>query len=91
MDFEWDGAKAKSNLNKHGVAFEGAVHVFLDPARLEAEDETMDYGEARVVTIGIVEGVVLSVVYTWRGWRRRLISARKATRQERRRYETGQA
>ena len=91
MDFEWNEAKAESNLTKHGIAFEGAIRVFLDPGRLEAESDTVDYGEARIVTIGMVEGVVLSVVYTWRGGRRRLISARKANRQERRRYETGQA
>ncbi len=91
MEFEWDAAKARTNFAKHGVSFEGACRVFLDAGRLEAEDDRMDYGESRYVTLGEVEGVVLYVVYTWRGRRRRLISARKATGWERRKYAANQA
>ncbi len=91
MEFEWDGAKAWSNFTKHGVSFEGACRVFLDTNRLEAEDDRMDYRETRYYTLGEVEGVVLYVVYTWRGRLRRLISARKATGRERRKYAANKA
>jgi uncharacterized DUF497 family protein len=91
MEFEWDEAKARTNFEKHSVPFEGACRVFFDANRLESEDDRMDYGETRFITLGEVEGVVLYVVYTWRRRRRRLISARKATGRERRNYAAYQA
>lgn len=90
MRFEWDPAKAKANLGKHDVAFEGAVRVFLDPNRLEMEDDREDYDETRWYTIGMVEGVVLAVVYTEGDDTCRIVSARKATRQERKKYVSGE-
>lgn len=90
MRFEWDPAKAKANLGKHDVTFEGAVRVFLDPNRLEMEDDREDYDERRWYTIGMVEGVVLAVVYTEGDDACRIISARKATRQERKKYVSGE-
>lgn len=52
MDFEWDAAKARANEEKHGVRFEIAATVFLDPARITAIDDRFDYGEERLVTLG---------------------------------------
>ena len=89
--FEWDDEKADRNLRDHGLSFENAVPVFLDPYRLEVEDDREDYGETRYYTIGMVNGVVLAVVFTWREDRVRIISARKATRAEQRKYDENRA
>ena len=84
--FEWDIQKAATNRRKHGVDFADAVSVLEDPSALTLEDERET--EERFVTIGMDSlGRVLVVVYTWRGERVRLISARHATRSERRQYE----
>lgn len=87
MDFEWDGAKAASNLVKHGVAFEDAVAAFRDVFALHVHDRSMDYGEERFVTIGMADGIVYYVAYAERGDRIRVISARRATRPEQRAYD----
>ena len=87
MKFEWDDRKAEANLEKHGIDFVDAARVFLDRFRIERLDERRDYGEDRYQTIGAVEGRVLFVVYADRGDAYRLISARSATRRERRAYE----
>lgn len=86
LEFEWDEDKAFSNLEKHEVDFEDAIHVFLDSRRLVREDRRRDYGEPRYQAIGAVSGTVLFVAYTLRGRIYRLISARRATPQERRDY-----
>lgn len=89
MDFEWDANKAADNLHKHGVAFEDAALVFLDPYRIESFDGRDDYGEDRWKTVGLVEPALLAVVYTIRGIEGeiiRLISARKADAHERAQY-----
>ena len=86
--FEWDEDKAQHNLNKHGIAFVGALAVFEDPQRIERLDLRWDYGEERVQVIGRSKGRVLFVVYTRRGDVIRLISARRANRNERKAYET---
>jgi uncharacterized protein len=90
-EFSWNIAKATSNLQKHGVAFEDAARVFADPYKLQELDRHVD-GEARWQTIGVVEGeLLLLVAHT--DWEEdeleviRLISARPATAKERRRYE----
>jgi uncharacterized protein len=86
MDFEWDEAKANSNLRKHGVDFADAVGVFDDPLALSMPDD--ESNERRSLGIGTdLLGRVLVVVYTIRGDKVRLISARRATSSERRRYE----
>ena len=86
MEFEWDGRKAASNLNKHGVDFADAVTVLDDEIALTVRDEGP--GENRYVTIGMdAIGQLLVVVYTWRGERVRIISARKVTPRERKSYE----
>lgn len=87
MRFEWDARKAARNIAKHGVPFEYAVRVFLDPLRLDAEDHRRDYGEQRRLTLGRVEGRLYVIAYTPRGTIIRLISARKANARERRQYD----
>jgi uncharacterized DUF497 family protein len=82
---EWDPHKAASNLKKHGVDFADAATVFADDLAVTILDDLSD--EERYATIGSdALGRVLVVVYTWRGDRVRLISARRATRRERRQY-----
>lgn len=86
MEFEWDDAKARSNLRDHGVSLEYATLIFEDAARVERPDLRADYGEDRWITIGFVGRFELAVVYTVRGECVRMISARKATPDERREY-----
>ena len=88
MDFEWDRAKAEGNRRKHGVRFEVAVEVFSDPRRYEFLDDREFYGEPRFAAVGRVGGRLLTVVYTERDDRIRIISAREATRDERDHYHT---
>jgi len=89
--FEWDEAKAKSNLRKHGVRFEDAMLVFADPFAM-VEQDRWEGGELRWQTLGLVGGIVLLLVaHTVRGEEGdeiiRIISARKAIRKERKRYD----
>lgn len=86
LDFEWDDAKAAANLAKHGVGFLAACRVFDDVFAIDFEDRSMNYGEVRRIAIGMVKDQVLTVIYAERGSTIRIISARKATRQERRDY-----
>ncbi|MBG9389841.1 BrnT family toxin [Caenimonas aquaedulcis] len=95
--FEWDAAKAASNLRKHGVSFELAMHVFGDPLAFSHQDR-IEGGEQRWQTLGRVDGVLLLLVAhtVWddeEGEVIRIISARQATRKEKRDYEqeNGQA
>ncbi|MBS1854036.1 MAG: BrnT family toxin [Acidobacteria bacterium] len=84
---EWDPGKARLNVRKHGISFADAVASLEDEGALTMRDPFSD-DEERWVTMGRdVLGRVLVVVYTWRGESVRLISARKATARERRRYE----
>ena len=89
-EFEWDPAKAMANLLKHKVPFRIACEVFKDVNRLERIDASGGYGEERWIVLGCVEQKILSVVYTLRGKRIRIISARRATRNEQRTYWTGE-
>ena len=89
--FEWDSAKAKLNIRKHGISFEIAQRVFADPHHLSDLDRIVD-GEERWQTIGVVDGVImLLVAHTWTesdGTETvRIISARAADKHERKRYE----
>jgi hypothetical protein len=87
MDVEWDAAKARLNARKHGVLFADAVAA-LEDARARTMRDPFSDEEERWVTLGLdAFGQVLVVVYTWRGERVRLISARKETTRERRLYE----
>ena len=87
MHVVWDPEKAKENREKHGVSFPDAEAVLFDPHDITREDESAE-GEQRFVTMGLdALGRVLVVVYTYRGEAVRMISARKATRNESRTYE----
>jgi uncharacterized DUF497 family protein len=88
LKFEWDEAKARSNLAKHGVSFEEAASVFGDPLALTFPDPDHSLGEKRWLTFGVSQsGRLLVVAHTERGRAIRIISARKATRHERGIYE----
>lgn len=88
MVYQWNQSKATANLREHGINFADAVSVFSDDLAITIPDERFD--EERFVTIGLDGfGRVLVVVYTLRGEEIRIISARKATRQERRQYKEG--
>ena len=85
-EFEWDDAKAASNLADHKVSFEVARLAFNDPYPRAWEDISEDYGEQRFVLIGMVDGRLLTVAYTERDERIRIISARGAEPYEARLY-----
>lgn len=86
VEFEWDANKAESNIEKHGVTFEEAAEAFFDPF-YQSGDATAN-NEQRDFIIGYsLEQRLLLVVYVERGTRNRIISARPATRNERKLYE----
>lgn len=87
-EFEWHHAKARGNYAKHGVTFETAKKAFSDPFMVEVLDDSMDYDEERFLLIGMADGVLLSIIYTPRQGRYRLITARRATRDEQDHYFT---
>jgi uncharacterized protein len=90
MEFEWNSDKAKLNFEKHGVSFQEATTVFNDPLSVTFPDPDHSIGESRYVIIGISKlEQLLVVAHTDRREKIRVISARKATRQERRFYEEG--
>lgn len=74
--------KAAANVRKHGISFNRATAVFRDPMKIEELDDREDYGEERLRAIGMVQGVLLSVVYTENDDVIRIISARGATKDE---------
>jgi uncharacterized protein len=83
MEFEWDDKKAASNLRKHGVDFDTAKEVFDDPLSVETIDPmSEELGEDRFKIVGFGGGRLLTVIYTERNDRIRLISARRATGKE---------
>lgn len=87
IHFEWDAAKAAANRRKHGVEFETACEAFFDPF-LRVVDAGDEGGEAREAILGLtVRWQLLHVVFVERGESYRIISARRATRPERRLYE----
>lgn len=90
MQFEWDLKKTANNLRKHGISFKEAATVFGDPLSMTFEDPDHSIDEQRFVTIGESrKRRVLVVAHTDRGGVIRIISARKATRRERKFYEEG--
>jgi uncharacterized DUF497 family protein len=90
LTFEWDARKARSNLAKHGVGFEEASTVFGDPLSLTIPDPEHSKIEDRFVTMGSAfTGKLLVVVHTDRRDNIRIISARRASRRERKSYEKG--
>lgn len=87
MQFEWDEAKSEETRANRGFGFEEVTPVFLDPVRFTFPDNRFDYGEARWITFGEIEGRLFAVAYTMRGDAIRIISARKANTGERKRYD----
>ena len=92
MEFSWDPDKSEENFQDRGFNFAFATLVFAGPT-FEREDRRQDYGERRVVAIGLAQGLELTVVYTDRshsGGRleRRIISARRSNRHERQAYQS---
>lgn len=88
MEFEWDAAKSRVNVDKHGVAFEEASSVFGDPFALTFDDSIHSTAEHRYLTFGVsAGGRSLVVVHTSRGDTIRIISSRPMTPSERRAYE----
>lgn len=83
LEFEWDEAKAKNNLEKHKISFLTAA-IFLNEI-LERIDDREDYGEIRWIALGNFDGAVYRVVYTWRG--ENLILARRESHPDRERAE----
>jgi len=79
--FEWDPRKNRANLQKHGIDFTDVPAIFGN-FYVEGPDERFDYGEPRMIAYGQLGPHVVAVVFCWRRDRRRLISARKATRSE---------
>jgi uncharacterized protein len=89
MSFEWNPAKAEINLAKHGVSFDEAQVAFDDPLYLVFPDPAHSVGEQRFLLLGESKpGRLLLVAYTERQNVTRLISAREATKRERRMYES---
>lgn len=88
MRFEWDGAKATSNFEKHGVSFDEAITVWEDPLFVVFADPDHSMDESRLIMVGLSnEERTLVVSFTERSDAIRLISAREATRSEREYYE----
>ena len=88
MRFVWDGKKAAANRQKHGVSFDEAVTVFYDPLAATVQDPDHSAGERRLITIGYSwSGRLLVAAHVERGTIVRIISARLASGQERKRHE----
>ncbi len=86
LEFEWDEEKATTNLAKHRVSLLTAAEVFANEI-LERIDDREDYGEVRFIALGRVDTEIYRVVFTWRGeYVIRLVSAQKASRDEREIY-----
>jgi uncharacterized DUF497 family protein len=86
LEFEWDEKKAKANLTKHSVSFLTAAEIFANEI-LERIDDREEYGEIRFIALGRVDADVYRVVFTWRSESLiRIISAQKASRDEREIY-----
>ena len=91
LSFEWNDNKARTNLAKHGVSFEEASTVFGDPMSITIPDPVHSQAEDRWIILGYSHrGRLLVVVHTERGDNLRIISARPASRRERKQYEESQ-
>jgi uncharacterized protein len=85
-EFEWDERKRVENFRSRNVDFREAAGIFDGPV-VEVEDQRADYGERRFRALGFCDGEYLVVVYTWRGEKRRIISAWRVGEHGRRRYQ----
>ena len=82
--FEWDEKKRQANIEKHGIDFVDAIHVFADSNRIELQSARN--GEKRYQLLGNIFEVIILVVYTCRAEKKRIISARRASKKERETY-----
>ena len=90
LNFEWDRKKAASNVDRHGISFKEAATIFADPLSDFFYDPDHSDNEDRYVSIGLSKfGNILVVVFTEKNDIIRIISARKATKKERKHYEDG--
>ncbi len=80
--FEWDENKRLKNIEKHGIDFADAVKVF-EGFITKRQDTRADYGEERFIAVGLLNGIEIAVIHTIRGDKTRIISARRARREER--------
>lgn len=85
MEFEWHENKRLTNIRKHGIDFVDAKVIF-ESDTVTVEDDRFDYGEERFITFGLFEGRVIAVVHTEQDNLIRIISVRKATKNEGIRY-----
>ena len=85
MKFEWDEAKQRTNIQKHGIDFADVPAMFKGDV-FTIQDERFDYGETRYITFGILKFRVIVVAHTDKNGVIRIISARKATKNEEKRY-----
>ncbi len=85
MGFIWDPRKNRANVRKHGIDFEDAIAIFDGPY-MEIPDDRYDYGEDRMIVYGQLGPHIIALVFVTREERRRLLSARKATKAEARSY-----
>ena len=88
MQYEWDEQKRLGNVRKHRIDFQDAVRIF-EGGTLLMEDDRLDYGERRFVSLGLLQGRVIVVVHVEQTGVTRIISARKATKYEQRIYLEG--
>jgi hypothetical protein len=84
LEFDWDEDKRRKNIQKHRIDFVEACKIFLNDT-VDIED-TSSSGERRFISIGQTQGLILAVVFTYRNDRIRIISARKASKNEKRIY-----
>jgi len=87
MGFQWDTDKSASNEAKHGISFLQAAQIFRGPI-LKTQDTRRDYGETRFIALGTFDGEVLRVVFTERDGDIRLISAWRAGKHDRKKYQS---
>ena len=86
MKYEWDEAKSRKNTAKHGLSFEDAELVFSGPC-VTFEDDRFDYGEERLITLGLLSGRLIVVAHSPREGGTRIISMRKGNRREQKIYQ----
>lgn len=87
MQFEWDEEKNKKNIIKHGIDFVDVILAFDHPI-IKAEDTRKDYKEMRFIGIGVIREREIVIAYTMRSEKIRIISARKANEDERKKYRS---
>jgi uncharacterized DUF497 family protein len=86
MKYEWDEGKNRRNIAKHGISFEDAEQVFSGPC-VTFDDDRLDYGEQRLITLGLLERRLVVIAHTPRAEGTRIISMRKGNRREQKIYQ----